>query len=435
MRFPEIVSLYKHYLETPVITTDSRKAGPGTIFFALKGDNFNGNQFAEAALKQGCSYVVVDEEAYYKGERYILVKDCLASLQELAAYHRKQLKIPFIAITGSNGKTTTKEFIHAVLSKKFKTLATAGNLNNHIGVPLTILSITPDIEIAIIEMGANHIGEIAMLCEIAKPDHGLITNIGRAHIGEFGSFEAIVKAKTEMYGFIRGHKGKVFINSSNPLLLENAQGIEKITYGSSANDFCRGELLGADPFVKIRYEGEEMTSQLIGKYNFENILASVCIGKYFGVESSKIREAVESYVPSNNRSQVVKTDKNTLVLDAYNANPSSMKAALENFAEMQGGNKWLILGDMRELGKYEVEEHQGILKFIEEKKFKNVILVGDVFAKAALEIKTIPSAFLFFKNSDELVNRLKESPLSNEPALILIKGSRGIKLEKAVEFL
>lgn len=434
MKYPEISKIYELFKQASVVTTDSRKAAAGTIFFALKGDNFNGNQFAESALQQGCSYVVIDEEAYYKGEKYILVKDCLASLQELATYHRLRLKIPFIAITGSNGKTTTKEFIRDVLSKKFRVLATVGNLNNHIGVPLTILSITSDIEMAIIEMGANHIGEIAMLCGIAQPDYGIITNIGRAHIGEFGSFEVIVKAKTEMYQFIRQKKGKIFINSGNPLLLENAGGIEQITYGTAPKDFCSAQLVGSDPFLKIKYANEVINSQMVGKYNFENIVASICIGKYFGVEIRKIKEAIEQYAPSNNRSQIVKSGRNTLVLDAYNANPSSMKAAIENFSEMAGAHKWLILGDMRELGKYEVDEHKNILKLIADKKLENVILVGNIFSKAVTEEKPSFKPELF-RDSDLLAERLKTKPLDSEPSLILVKGSRGIKLEKVVEFL
>jgi UDP-N-acetylmuramoyl-tripeptide--D-alanyl-D-alanine ligase len=441
MKFPQTSEIYSIFRKFPIVTTDSRKATAGTIFFALKGDNFNGNQFAESALGQGCNYVVIDEEQYYRGEQYILVKDCLASLQELAQYYRGQLKIPFISITGSNGKTTTKEFMKNVLSKKYKVLATAGNLNNHIGVPLTILSITPEIEIAIIEMGANHIGEIAQLCEIAQPDYGLITNIGRAHIGEFGSFEAIVKAKTEMYEFLKKRGGKVLVNSSNELLLANAEGMELISYGNSEKDFCSCQLVDANPFLKVNYENEVITSHLIGKYNFENIAAAVCLGKYFGVSRDQIKEAIEEYIPSNNRSQILKTNQNTLILDAYNANPSSMKAAIENFYDMSGENlpagqagKWLILGDMRELGKYEVEEHKKILELIAERKFKNVILVGEVFAKAVMEINPAGNSILF-KNSDELASRLKAEPLSKNPSLILIKGSRGIKLEKIVEFL
>ena len=383
-------------------------------------------------MEKGCSYAVIDEEKYYSGGNYILVKDCLKSLQGLAHFHRQHLKIPFIAITGSNGKTTTKELIKAVLAAKYKTLATEGNLNNHIGVPLTLLSIANDIEIAVIEMGANHIGEIAMLCEIALPDYGLITNIGRAHIGEFGSFENIVKAKTELYDFIRNRKGKVYVNTENDLLIENAGDIEKISYGSSDENFSKCEFIEADPALKVKFENEIIVFNLVGKYNFENVSAAICIGKYFGISAEQIKKAIEAYTSSNNRSQIIRTNKNTLIMDAYNANPSSMQAAIENFSEMKGENKWLILGDMLELGKYEIEEHKNMLGLVKEKKFQNVILTGEKFSKAGSEIK---NNYLFFKSSDELAGRLKtNSPIGNN-SLILIKGSRGMKLEKLVEFL
>jgi UDP-N-acetylmuramoyl-tripeptide--D-alanyl-D-alanine ligase len=435
MKFPKIAELYSLFQKTRIVTTDSRSATEGTIFFALRGDNFNGNRFAEVAIKQGCSYAVIDEEKYYANEKCILVKDSLVALQELAKLHREKLSIPFIAITGSNGKTTTKEFIKSVLSKKYKVLATSGNLNNHIGVPLTILSITSEIEVAIIEMGANHIGEISFLCEIAQPGYGVITNIGRAHIGEFGSFEAIVKAKTELYQFLRKKGEKIFINSSNQLLLLNAEGIEKIIYGNSLKDFCSCQLVEANPFLHVKYENEIIASQLIGRYNFENVVAAICIGKYFGVEVKQMKEAIEEYIPSNNRSQIVYTKTNTLILDAYNANPSSMCVAIENFDEIEGKNKWLILGDMRELGAFEIQEHKTILQLVVAKNFKNIILVGEVFLKAFSEMKSPSFNPLVFKNSDELVNRLKQDLFSKNSATILIKGSRGIKLEKVIEFL
>ncbi len=431
MKFPSTSDLYSLFLKHPVVSTDSRTTPRGSIFFALKGENFDGNTFAEPVLKQGCSYAVIDNETYYKEGTYVLVKDSLSALQDLAAHHRSQLKIPVVAITGSNGKTTTKELLKAVLSKKYKVLATTGNLNNHIGVPLTVLSITPDIEMAVIEMGANHMGEIAALCRIAQPDYGLITNIGRAHIGEFGSFENIVKAKTEMYDFIRGKKGKVFVSSGNELLMDRSKGIERITFGPDAEAGCRCFFDGADPVLKAKHDNESIRSQLIGKYNFENVSAAIAIGKYFGVENKKIKEAIEEYVPSNNRSQVVKTKFHTLILDAYNANPSSMQVAIDNFSEMEGEPKWLILGDMLELGPYEDQEHQEILHTVESMKFQNVILVGERFLKAAKEKK----GYLVFKTSDELSAKLRlNSPIENG-SWILIKGSRGMKLEKAVEFL
>ncbi len=432
MKFPAIQELYSVFKKHPVITTDSRKIPDGSVFFSLRGDSFDGNLFSGVALIQGASYSVIDNEDYYKGEKFILVKDCLKTLQELAAHHRKQLKVPLIAITGSNGKTTTKELIKCILSKKYKTLATTGNLNNHIGVPLTLLSIRSEIEIAVIEMGANHIGEIKFLCEIARPDFGLITNIGKAHIGEFGSFENIVKTKAELYDFIRGNRGKIFINSQNELLMAESGGIEKISYGPSRIDFCRCQFESSDPFLKIKFENEIIISRLAGKYNFENAAAAICIGKYFGVESKKIKEAIEQYEPSNNRSQIIKTKSNTLILDAYNANPSSMRAALENFREMKGEHKWLILGDMLELGTYEIEEHKNILRLISEMKIKNVILVGERFSKASSELNM---DYRLFKTSEDLAVCLKSKSPIGTNNLILVKGSRGIKLEKATEFL
>lgn len=432
MKFGDLSQIYSLYKKFPFIITDSRNVITNSIFFALKGENFNGNVFADSALEKGCRYAVIDEEIFYKGERYILVKNVLQTLQELAKFHRAKLKIPFIAITGSNGKTTTKELIKSVLSKKYKTFATSGNLNNHIGVPLTILSITPDIEMAVIEIGANHVGEIAWLCEIADPDYGIITNIGKAHIGEFGSFENIIKAKTELFEHIRKKNGKIFINADNQLLLSNAFGIEKISYGGSENNFCRCEFLGANPCIKIKFDGEIISSNLVGKYNFENICAAICIGKYFGVCTTEIKKAIEEYVPTNNRSQVVKTSRNTLILDAYNANPSSMKASIENFSEMKGDSKWVILGDMLELGQYEQKEHRNILHLVKEKKFENVILVGEKFSEALAEMGEL--TYMSVRNSDELIQQLKtEIKISN--SLVLIKGSRNIKLEKIVEFL
>ncbi|HEY4799115.1 MAG TPA: UDP-N-acetylmuramoyl-tripeptide--D-alanyl-D-alanine ligase [Bacteroidia bacterium] len=435
MRDLSIRDLYSIFIKNPSLTTDSRNIKKGSIFFSLKGDNFDGNKFAEAALQNGCSYAVVDNEEYYKGEKYILVHDCLETLQALAKFHREQLSIPFIAITGSNGKTTTKELIKNILEKKYRVLATQGNLNNHIGVPLTILSVTPETELAVIEMGANHAGEIAMLCEIAQPHFGIITNIGRAHLGEFGSFEAVVKAKTELYHFIKASSGKIFINSENKLLMDNAAGIEKISYGSSGGNFSSTQFIEANPFLHIQCANEKISSQLIGSYNFENVSAAICIGKYFGVEMKSIKEAIENYIPSNNRSQAMRTKTNMLILDAYNANPSSMAVALENFSQMKGENKWLIFGDMLELGEYEIKEHQDILLQIAEKKFLNVMLVGPRFMKALNELKiSFPNIFTF-KTSDELIQRLKtESPIVSA-SMILIKGSRGMKLEKAVEYL
>jgi UDP-N-acetylmuramoyl-tripeptide--D-alanyl-D-alanine ligase len=432
MKFPSTEALYSIFSQHPAISTDSRKIAPGSLFFALKGEAFDGNRFAEAAVQQGAAYSVVDDEQFYSGERCILVKDGLAALQDLAAHHRRQFNIPFIGITGSNGKTTTKELIKAVLARKYKVHATEGNLNNHIGVPLTLLSITPAVEIAIIEMGANHVGEIAALCEIARPDYGLITNIGRAHIGEFGSFEKIVEAKSELYKYIRSHNGKVFIYSEHEMLMSLSAGIEKITYGTAENNFCSSLFQGSNPFLKIGFDAESITTQLIGKYNYENAAAAICIGKYFQVGAVQIKEAIEGYVPSNNRSQVVMTQLNTLVMDAYNANPSSMRAAIDNFYDMEGESKWLVLGDMLELGAYEIDEHKNILQLLIAKNFNNVILVGPRFIQSSLEVK---NDFVHFKTTEELIDFLRTKKPVRDKSLILIKGSRGIKLEKAAEFL
>lgn len=431
MKYPFIQELYSVFIKYPNISTDTRKIIPNSLFFALKGDSFNGNQFAETALKLGASYAVIDDEKKYHGDKYILVKDVLTCLQQLATYHRKQLKSIIIAITGSNGKTTTKELIKKVLEKKYRTLATQGNLNNHIGVPLTLLSITPEIELAIVEMGANHVGEIAMLCNIAQPDYGMITNIGKAHIGEFGSFENIIQAKTELYAYIKSNGKKIFVNAEDALLMKHARDIDQITYGTRSNAYCRSELVEVNPFLKIVYENQPIQSKLIGTYNFDNITLAICIGKYFGIGIADIKNAIEEYVPSNNRSQIVKTKSNEIVLDAYNANPSSMMVAIQNFYQMKGDDKWLILGDMLELGQYEVEEHKSIIKLIESKKFKHVILVGNRFDKAVLELG---SNFPVFKTSDELLNVISHQYRIKD-ALILIKGSRGMKLERVVDSL
>lgn len=431
MKYPSIQELYSVFVKHPKVSTDTRKITPNSLFFALKGDSFDGNQFAETALNLGASYAVIDDEKKYHGDKYILVEDVLTCLQQLATYHRKQLKSIIIAITGSNGKTTTKELIKKVLEKKYRTLATQGNLNNHIGVPLTLLSITPEIELAIVEMGANHVGEIAMLCNIAQPDYGMITNIGKAHIGEFGSFENIIKAKTELYAYIKSNGKKIFVNAEDALLMKHARGIDQITYGTRSNAYCRSELVEVNPFLKIVYENQPIQSRLIGAYNFDNITVAICIGKYFGIGIADIKNAIEEYVPSNNRSQIVKTKSNEIVLDAYNANPSSMMVAIQNFYQMKGDDKWLILGDMLELGQYEVEEHKSIIKLIESKKFKHVILVGNRFDKAVLELG---SNFPVFKTSDELLNVISHQYRIKD-ALILIKGSRGMKLERVVDFL
>lgn len=433
-----IQELYSHFLKHPVVSTDTRDIKQGSIFFALKGDNFNANKFAEQALDSGCSLVVIDEEIYKKDERYFLVEDVLSTLQALANYHRKQLSIPIISITGTNGKTTSKELLNAVLSQKYNVLATKGNLNNHIGVPLTLLNITKQHEIAIVEMGANHVGEIAMLCAIAEPDFGMITNIGKAHLEGFGGYEGVVKAKSELYHFIQQKGGKLFVNGDNKVLQQLSAGIDKITFGTLKSVDFEGQFVDSNPFVKLKCKSKDdiqpieekpvISTQLIGNYNFENILAAACIGHYFKVSEKQIKTGLENYVPSNNRSQVMQTKSNLLLLDAYNANPSSMNAAIENFAQMDQPNKMAILGDMLELGEDSTKEHDSIVNLLKNKNITNLILVGPFFKESGKSINAKT-----FSNSDEVVDYLKQHPVKD--STILIKGSRGIKLEKVVELL
>ncbi len=429
-----IEELYSIFCQSPIICTDSRKIEKNGIFFSLKGENFNGNEYAEAALDNGCSFAVIDNEKYYKGSPYILVENALKTLQELAKFHRKKLKIPVIGITGTNGKTTTKELINTVLSKKHRTIATPGNLNNHIGVPKTILSITKDIDIAIIEMGANHIGEIGDLCEISQPDYGIITNIGRAHIEGFGSFEGIVKTKSELYDWIKKRKGFVFVNGDNELLSDLSGNIDRITYGSSEKSDIIGHVVKANPFLELEWiikKGQKpvsICSRLVGSYNFENIMAAIAIGSFFKVEKESIIHAIEEYNPTNNRSQIINSKKNTIIMDAYNANPSSMEAAINNFASTSFENKTVILGDMFELGYDSEKEHLKILNLIIEKKFAKIILVGNMFYKINKD-KNIPT----FRNTDELSVWLREKNFSG--LTILVKGSRGVKMEKIIDTL
>jgi len=426
----DIQKLYQKYLECKVVSTDTRQIIPGSIFFSLKGPKFNANAFAEEALQKGAAYAVVDEVAFVKNEKYILVEDGLQSLQQLAAYHRSQLKIPIIGLTGSNGKTTSKELLHTVLATKFKTFATKGNLNNHIGVPLSVLSIDSSFEIAVIEMGANHVGEIAALAKIADPTHGFITNIGKAHIGTFGGFENIVRAKSELYQYLIEHNGQVFINSQNPILSNMAKRFKSPLFYPAAGDYYHAEFISADPFIKFKAENsDEVQTKLLGAYNFENIAAALCIGKFFGVDARSANAAVANYQPENMRSQIVKKGTNTIILDAYNANPSSMTAAIENMAAMKAERKVLILGDMYELEKEAEQEHRNIGKLVHEMGFENIFLVGALFKSALSEI---PSA-KHFESKQLLMDELRKHPLNN--STILVKASRGIGLETVVEVL
>ncbi|MGZ3861970.1 MAG: UDP-N-acetylmuramoyl-tripeptide--D-alanyl-D-alanine ligase [Bacteroidia bacterium] len=415
------------------ITTDTRKIVEGSVYFALKGENFNGNTFAADALAKGCEYVVVDEKQQVKSDKYILVDDVLTALQQLANYHRKYSDLPVIAITGSNGKTTTKELVHTVLSKKFNTQYTKGNLNNHIGVPLTLLSITDEHEMAVIEMGANHQGEIDMLCRIAEPDFGIITNIGKAHLEGFGGIEGVKKGKSELYRYLKERGGIVFLHGDDEVLVGLSKENHKYTYGTKKLYDVIGKFSESNLFVelawKTRYTATELKAaefiktNLVGIYNYNNALCAACVGTYFKVEDALIKEAISSYNPTNNRSQLLKTDNNTLILDYYNANPSSMQVAIDNFAAMPAQNKMLVLGDMLELGEESIEEHKALINRLKEKQLSDYILVGPVFCSLQKE-RSFPNSKLAFEF-------LKAENPKNKT--ILIKGSRGIALEDVVK--
>jgi UDP-N-acetylmuramoyl-tripeptide--D-alanyl-D-alanine ligase len=432
----EITALYRLYLESGgKISTDTRKEVQGSLFFALNGANFKGSEFVEAALDKGCAYAITDSSARGKDKRIVQVPDPLQTLQQLAQHHRQQLKIPVLGITGSNGKTTTKELINAVLSRKFKVLATAGNLNNHIGVPLTLLQIKPEHELAIIEMGANRPGEIDMLCRIADPDYGLITNIGKAHLEGFGSIEGVKAAKSELYRYLKPKGGKAFVNGDDDVLSVLAFENDKITYGCKRLYDVIGKNLLA-PTVTLKYTtryGEKdwsrigaITTQIHGGYNFTNCLAAACVGNYFKVQDEDIRYALENYLPGMNRSQIVNTERNTLILDAYNANPDSMMAAIENFADGKDENKLLVIGDMFELGSHSRDEHERVVELLSRKNLKHVILVGREFAETT-------SPFRKFSTTEECLDYLKKNEISG--MRILIKGSRGMKMELLREAL
>lgn len=430
-----IPDLYQIFLQNPRISTDSRNINPGCVFFALKGDNFNGNAYAMQALEKGASFAVIDEPAVATDSRCLLVDDVLSALQHLARHHREQLTIPVIAITGSNGKTTTKELLGAVLAARYRTFSTSGNLNNHIGVPLSLLSITKDHEMAVIEMGANHQKEIALLCELALPSHGIINNVGKAHLEGFGGFEGVKKGKGELYDFLAKYNGTVFINAGNTHLAEmaaKANVTEQITYGTSGKVYCKGELISSQPFLTVQWSCEErqgtIHSQLIGEYNFENILAAVCIGNYFMVDAEKINRAIESYVPDNSRSQVVLKGTNKIILDAYNANPTSMAAALKNFDALPDKHKIIFLGDMAELGNESEQEHQAIAGLLNNMQVDELILVGKHFSRV-----TITKVCQRFLTADEAAAYAKQKKITD--TTLLIKGSRSSKMEKVFEVL
>ena len=432
----QIEQLYQYFISSTGVTTDTRNIAQGNIFFALKGEKYNANLFVAEAFSKGAKVVVADEliEAGWKekfGERLVLVDDSLKTLQALAAHHRNQLKCPVIAITGSNGKTTTKELIAAVLSKKYKTYATKGNLNNHIGIPLTLLSIKDDVEMAVIEMGANHVGEIASYCEYVRPDYGLITNVGMAHTEGFGGFEGVVKGKTELYNYIALHGGKIFVSADNDLLLSKFQDLKsRITYGTPDGAYCLGHIGDSAEFLSLAIEadGIEMNiqTQLVGGYNFENAMSAVCIGKYFGVSSAQIKEALEAYTPTNNRSQKLKLGTNTIILDAYNANPSSMHEALKNFAKIEAPNKVAILGEMMELGAYSQAEHEKIANTVKAMPITKKVFVGNGFHF----LEHDPSV-IYFNKTEDLKAWFKSQQFEN--TYMLIKGSRKNELEKILK--
>ncbi|MFN3800805.1 UDP-N-acetylmuramoyl-tripeptide--D-alanyl-D-alanine ligase [Belliella pelovolcani] len=428
-------SLYTHFLQSTGVSTDTRKIDQGNIFFALKGPNFNANSFAAQALEMGASLVVVDDPAVViAGDlRYFLCEDVLSTLQALALHHRRQLNIPIIGLTGSNGKTTSKELLHAVLKQKFKTSATVGNLNNHIGVPLTLLAIGEETEIAIVEMGANKQGDIKELCDIAEPTHGFITNIGKAHLEGMGGPEGVLKTKTELFQHLRANKGIVFINSQDPILSNMAKRFENPVLYPAKGDYCEVEFVDANPFVRFKVEGSEDSylSSMIGAYNFGNIATAITLGMFFGVSIEKAVQAIVNYKPSNMRSQLVEKRSNLIILDAYNANPSSMEVAIKTFGEMTGKkHKMIILGDMYELGDSTQAEHEKLGELVSQYDFDKICFAGK-HTQAALA--KAPMKALYFPDPFSFRNWLQDSKL--EDHLILIKGSRGMKLEGLVDFI
>lgn len=424
----QIEDLYKIYLSNPSIQTDTRKLQPGDLFFALKGDNFNGNLFAKQALAAGAAYAIIDEYIDDTDPRLIKTDNVLSTLQSLAKYHREQFNIPFIAITGSNGKTTTKELVHEVLSTTYKTYTTKGNLNNHIGIPLTILSVKKDAEIAVIEMGANHQKEIEAYCTYTLPTHGIITNCGKAHLEGFGGIEGVKKGKGELFDYLRKTDGTAFIMNDYDYLREMSKGIKEIkTYGTNNADLV-GTVKESNQFLEVAISKgsgiKKIQTNLVGEYNLPNVLLAILIGQYFNVSDDKIKSALENYTPSNSRSQLIEKDSNKIILDAYNANPTSMKAAIENFAKMEGADKVLILGGMMELGEESIAEHELIAALIDRYKWKSVVLVGGDFSK-------INHHYINFVTSTEAKTWLQEQHFTN--TAMLIKGSRSMQMEKVLE--
>lgn len=424
-----IEKIYKLYKTAYTVTTDSRTITQGCVFVALKGEHFDGNDFVLNVAEEGiAACVIADRKDLPQHERLFVVEDSLKALQELANYHRKQLDTPIIGITGTNGKTTTKELVSAVLAKKYNILFTQGNFNNQLGVPLTLLRIKPDTELAVIEMGASHPGDINELTGIGEPNYGMITNIGRAHLRDFGGYEGVIKTKNEMYQYIAAHKGLLFVNKDNELLMDLSKSINKVTYGTSNDADIQGKLLSANPYLSVEWNGKKIDTQLVGDYNFENVMAAICIGTYFNVAANDIVEALSSYRPTNNRSQVIETARNRVVMDAYNANPTSMSHSIKNFRNICKSDNLLILGDMRELGNESEQEHKNILELIKELRFENVYLVGEEFQRVAKNSK-----FSTFINVEDLAQYLQQHPVSGRD--ILVKGSNSIHLNKIIDSL
>ncbi len=425
-----ISEIHQLFLTCSSVSIDTRKIASNSLFVAIKGERFDANTFAKEAIEKGAAYVIIDNQDYYINEQTILVDDSLTTLQELASFHRDYLKLPIIALTGSNGKTTTKELIHCVLSQKFNAKATLGNLNNHIGVPLTLLSFSKETEIGIVEMGANHQKEIEFLCEIAQPDFGYITNFGKAHLEGFGGVEGVIKGKSEMYTFLRQHHKSVFVNLDDPIQDEKSSGINRIRFSQKSKEasvFIQD--VKANPLVSITFNSTQIHSHLIGLYNANNINAAITIGHYFGVTDDQIKTAIESYIPENNRSQLLTKGSNEIILDAYNANPSSMKVALENFIQLEKSNKVIIIGDMFELGEESVNEHKSIVNQLISESNVDCYFVGNDFYANKIE----KGNFHFYPTFELFSDFLKEVNFTNK--MILIKGSRGMALERTLELL
>jgi UDP-N-acetylmuramoyl-tripeptide--D-alanyl-D-alanine ligase len=426
----EINEIHSKFLECKSVSIDTRKIESDSLFVAIKGDNFDANTFAQEALNKGAKYVIIDNNDYFINQRTILVNDSLKTLQDLAKYHRNYLKLPVLALTGSNGKTTTKELINVVLSKKYNTKATIGNLNNHIGVPLTLLSFTNDTQIGIVEMGANHQKEIEFLCDIAQPDFGYVTNFGKAHLEGFGGVEGVIKGKSEMYQYLQANNKKVFVNLDDEIQNIKTNSLDRITFSSiNKNSNLFITKISANPFVTIEFENVKVNSKLIGFYNANNINAAIVIGKFFGINNALIKEAIENYTPDNNRSQLINKGSNKIILDAYNANPSSMKVALENFIQLDNNNKIAIIGDMFELGDESKIEHQAIVDFLIPENTNSYFFIGKTF----FDCKIKQENFIFFNSFEDFSVYLKTNQFKNKT--ILIKGSRGMALERTLELL